>query len=266
MDFRIITRDGQELWIGHVCRPVYGADGRFLGRRGSNRDITHRIQLQAAQQHALQEKEVLLREIHHRVKNNFASIISLVELQQQSVTEPATSALLMQLTQRLRSMSLVHEMLYESGNLVKIDSLRYLQTLTQYLQDAFSSSGAVRIQVTAPNVWISLDHAIPCGLIVNELVTNAFKYAFPGNQPRPGADHCEIQVSATWNGAAYTLMVADNGVGLPDNLDWMKSPSLGLLLVRMLGRHQLQGRLELDRTTGARFTLQFQSPPMAFSS
>lgn len=260
LDFRIITRTGEERWMGHVCQPVYGTDGRFLGRRGSNRDITARKQLEEHLRHSLHEKELLLREVHHRVKNNFASIISLVELQHQDVTDPSASVSWAELTHRLRSMSMVHEMLYESESLAQIDFHRYLEALTQYLQDSFSPSGAIRIQVRAPNVWMSLDHAIPCGLIVNELVTNAFKHAFPADQPRPGADHCEIQVSAAWDGAAYCLTIADNGVGLPEDLDWLSAPSLGLRLVRMLGRHQLQGRLELDRSEGACFTLHFQPP------
>jgi PAS domain S-box-containing protein len=260
LDFRIITRTGQECWVGHVCQPVYGTDGRFLGRRGSNRDITHRKQLEADLRHSLHEKELLLREVHHRVKNNFASIISLVELQQQDVIDPSASVPWAELTHRLRSMSMVHEMLYESQSLAQIDFHRYLESLTQYLQDCFCPSGMIRIQVRSPNVWMSLDHAIPCGLIVNELVTNAFKHAFPGGQPHPGADHCEVQVSAAWDGAAYILTIADNGVGLPEELDWLNAPSLGLRLVRMLGRHQLQGRIELDRSKGARFTLRFQPP------
>jgi PAS domain S-box-containing protein len=224
-------------------------------------DITGRKQMEEALNRSLQEKEVLLREVHHRVKNNFASIIGLVELQHQGVTDPLTSALLTQLTQRLRSMALVHEMLYQSESLDQIDFHRYVQSLCHSLQDAFSPSGVIRVQAAAPGVWMSLDHAIPCGLIVNELVTNAFKYAFPDYKPYSEADYCEIQVSAHWDGKVYNVIVADNGVGLPDTLDWMNAPSLGLLLVRMLGRHQLQGRIELDRTSGAHFSLWFNGKP-----
>jgi PAS domain S-box-containing protein len=266
LDFRIITRDGQERWIGHACQPVYSPDGRFLGRRGSNRDITERKQLEKKLRRSLDEKEVLFREVHHRVKNNFAAIISLVELHHENVTDLSTSALLTQLTQRLRSMSLVHELLYESESLDQIDFHRYLQTLTSYLQDAFNPDGAIRLEANAPGVWMSLDHAIPCGLIVNELVTNALKYAFPGGQPRTGTDGCEIQVVAHGDQTAYTLIIADNGVGFPEGLNGTNSPHLGLRLVHMLGQHQLQGRIEFDCTSGTRFTLRFQRPPSATSS
>jgi two-component sensor histidine kinase len=104
---------------------------------------------------------------------------------------------------------------------------------------------------------MGLDSAVPCGLLITELVTNAFKYAFPAGQPCSAAVGCEIAVSAEWDGAAYTLTVADNGVGLPAGLEWTKTKTLGLLLVKMLGRNQLQGKIELDRTGGTAFRLRF---------
>jgi two-component sensor histidine kinase len=104
---------------------------------------------------------------------------------------------------------------------------------------------------------MGLDSAVPCGLLITELVTNAFKYAFPTGQTCAGAAGCEIAVSAAWDGATYTLTVADNGVGLPAGLDWTKTKTLGLLLVKMLGHNQLQGEIELDRTGGTTFRLQF---------
>jgi len=106
---------------------------------------------------------------------------------------------------------------------------------------------------------MDLDTAIPCGLIVNELVINALKYAFPGHRPRLGAGACEIVVTAAWDGAAYTLAVTDNGVGLPTGMDWATTRTLGLRLVRMLGQHQLGGQLELQGVQGTRFSLRFGS-------
>ena len=104
---------------------------------------------------------------------------------------------------------------------------------------------------------MGLDNAVPCGLFITELTTNAYKYAFPAGRPRPGTGGCEIAVSAAWDGATYTLTVADNGVGLPEDLDWTNTKTLGLLLVKMLGQHQLQGTIEVDRTLGTTFRLQF---------
>jgi PAS domain S-box-containing protein len=224
-------------------------------------DITDRKQAEEALQRALDEREVLLREVHHRVKNNLASIVSLIELQQQGVTDPSALDLLRQLGQRVRATALVHEMLYRAERLDRIDFHRYLQALGYSLQDAFSPDGAIRLQTQAPDVWIELDQAMACGLLVNELVTNAFKYAFPHGQPRPGNQRCEIQVSAMQEGADYTLTIADNGVGLPDGLDWRQAKGLGLVLVRMLGQHQLRGRIDVNRIAGTVFTLRFPAPP-----
>jgi two-component sensor histidine kinase len=164
----------------------------------------------------------------------------------------------MELGNRIRSMALVHEMLYQSGNLNRIDFQEYLQTLVAHLRHAFDPEGAIRIEVAAAGVQMDLDAAIPCGLIVNELMINALKYAFPPDRRRE-ASACQISVAAVWDGAAYTLTVTDNGVGLPASLDWATTRTLGLRLVRMLGQHQLGGQLELHGAHGTCFSLQFGS-------
>jgi two-component sensor histidine kinase len=171
--------------------------------------------------------------------------------------DPPTVSRLAELRNRIKSMALVHEMLYQSGNLSRVDFHGYLQALAGYLRDSLDPRGAIRLRVTAPQIWMNLDTAIPCGLIVNELVTNAFKYAFPEHQPRRGAGACEIGIAADWDGAAYTLTITDNGIGLPASLDWTTTRTLGLRLVSMLGQHQLGGRIELDGANGARFSLRF---------
>jgi hypothetical protein len=124
---------------------------------------------------------------------------------------------------------------------------------------SYQRSENIHISVAAKGVKMGLDNAIPCGLLITELVTNAFKYAFPADMPctGAGAGGCEIAVSMQWDGAAYKLVVADNGVGLPAGLDWTKTKTLGLLLVKMLGQHQLQGQVELYCTGGTTFQLQF---------
>jgi two-component sensor histidine kinase len=208
---------------------------------------------------SLVEKETLLREVHHRVKNNLASIIGLLELQQSRQIEPDNIALLTELGNRIRSMALVHEMLYQSGTLARIDFSAYLRALIGNLRDAFNTAGKIEVRVAADGVWMDLDAAIPCGLIVNELVVNAFKYAFPDHRPRPGASACEISITVIQEDSVYQLTVADNGIGLPADVDWKTTQSLGLQLVRMLGRHQLQGQLELDCGHGVSFSLRFRS-------
>ena len=222
-------------------------------------DITERKRAEEALRAALEQKEMLLREVHHRVKNNLAAIIGLLELQQEGMTEGPLARQLEELGNRIRSMALVHEMLYQSANLNRIDFQEYLQTLVAHLRHAFDPQGAIRIAVAATGVYLDLDAAIPCGLIVNELVINALKYAFPERRPRPGASACEMTVTVAQDGTACTLTVADNGVGLPAGLDWATTRTLGLRLVRLLGRHQLGGQLELDGVQGTRCSLRFGS-------
>ncbi len=225
------------------------------------RDITGRKHAEEALQRSLEEKETLLREIHHRVKNNLAAIISLLELQRDRVTDSPSLLLLKDLGSRIKSMALVHEMLYQSDNLSRIDFHDYLQALVRYLCSSFDPQGAIRLTAVATDIWMPLDAAIPCGLIVNELVVNALKYAFPVDRRSANHPPCDISITLTWENMQYTLMVTDNGVGLPADLDWKTTRTLGLRLVRMLGQHQLQGTLALGRTVGTQFILRFGANP-----
>ena len=219
-----------------------------------------RVQAETSLHTALAEKEALLREVHHRVKNNFASVIGLVDLQRDTLDDERSAAMLTDLSARIRSMAIVHELLYQSESLREIDLQEYVQTLIARLPVIFSGGVAVRFRIEAAGVRMGLDTAVPVGLIINELVTNALKYAFPQGQPRPGAAQCEIAIVATWDGAVYSLTVADNGVGLPPDLDWLTSKTLGLRLVRMLALHQLHGQVEVDRSNGTTFRLRFAPP------
>ncbi len=233
--------------------------GTVLGVFAAARDITERKRAEDALRGSLAEKEVLLREIHHRVKNNLAAIAALLEIQRKTVSDAAATDALNDLASRIQSMSLVHERLYRSENISRIDLKEYVEALVSHIRTSFGSRANLRCEVRASGVEMGLDAAIPCGLIINELVTNAIKYAFPDGKPCGGATDCRIEVSASQAGAAYTLVVADNGVGLPPDLDWTTTSSLGLRLVRMVGQHQLGGHMELDRSAGTRFTLTFGS-------
>jgi PAS domain S-box-containing protein len=258
----VILKDGALLPIEFSAK-VVSRDGDGI-IQSFVRDITKRKQVDEALRESdkalrasLAEKEVLLKEVHHRVKNNLAAVMGLIDLQGQKIVDEAARASLLELSNRIRSMSLVHEQLYRSENLARIDFQDYLNILTAHLHSSYHRSGNIQVSVAADGVKMGLDSAVPCGLLITELVTNAFKYAFPTGQTCAGAAGCEIAVSAAWDGATYTLTVADNGVGLPAGLDWTKTKTLGLLLVKMLGHNQLQGEIELDRTGGTTFRLQF---------
>lgn len=222
---------------------------------GFVRDITERKQTSDALQASLVEKERLLMEVHHRVKNNLAAITALLEMQRQTADGSASTAL-KELGCRIRSMALIHENLHQSGNISRINFEKYFEKLISDVRMLFGPHSFIRCRVKA-DVETSLDIAVPCGMIVNELISNVFRHAFPDASPQSGNDCCEISVSMEWDGNAYTLTVGDNGVGLPAGMDWTKTKTLGLRLVRMLGQRQLRGKLSVDSTNGTRFMLRF---------
>ena len=199
---------------------------------------------------SLHEKEVLLKEIHHRVKNNLQIISSILSLQSGSACSESQATLLRESQDRIRSMALVHEKLYRSRDLSRINFGEYVRNLTASLAHSYIASPAIRIRVDIRDVFLDIDMAIPCGLIINELVSNSFKYAF--RDGRAG----EVYISLSGNGQTYTLVVSDDGVGLPPGMDFRNTPSLGLQLVNTLVS-QLEGTIELDLEKGTSFKITF---------
>lgn len=204
---------------------------------------------------SLREKETLLKEIHHRVKNNLQVIVSLLRLQARHLKDEHARAMFMESQNRVHSISLVHEKLYRAGDLARIDFHDYLLSLTRGLTDGWKGSGVpVDIVIEAAGVQLGVDTAIPCGLIVTELVTNALKHAFEN------AESGSICVSAAAEPQGWLkLTVRDNGIGLPQNLDIGRSGSLGLELVGSLVR-QLSATLEIGRERGTSFEIHFRLP------
>ena len=205
---------------------------------------------------SLVEKEVLLKEVHHRVKNNLTIIIGLIKMEETKADNERFNPLLQELEGRIRAMALVHEGLYKSADLAHIDLQNYIETMSAQIHAQFGADRDIRFSVQAAGVEVNLDSAVPCGLILNELLTNAFKHAFPAGWPGSGAGKCEINVIVNQEGGMNELTVADNGVGLPADLDWEKSEALGLRLIKMLSK-QLNGSIELDRSAGTVFRLKF---------
>lgn len=202
---------------------------------------------------SLKEKEVLLREIHHRVKNNLQIISSLLNLQSEQVNDVQARQLYAVGKERVRAMAMVHEKLYESKDLSGIDFGDYIRSLTHGLNISCNPDPQrirLKIDVESEAVHLKIDHAVPCALILNELVMNGFKHAFPGN--REG----EIFVSLKRNPKENRreLVVADNGVGLPEDFNADESSSLGLQLVTVLSQ-QVEAELRIERSIGTKFTL-----------
>lgn len=226
-----------------------------------HRDITERKQAEAALRTALRDKEALLKEVHHRVKNNLQVITSLLRLESVRSEHLLTKSVLKDMQGRIRAMALLHESLYRSGQFAQVDLSSYLRQVTSKLFRALAlEPDTIRFHLDLAPVWLALDQAVPCGLIVNELVANCLKHGFP--EGRRGEIHITLQLVA--GGPEVQLAVSDNGVGLPENFATRKAHSLGLQLVHDLAR-QLQGRLDAGSNpapgSGAAFTVTFTPLP-----
>jgi PAS domain S-box-containing protein len=215
-------------------------------------DITERKQAEADLQASLQEKKALLREVHHRVKNNLQVITSLLRLEAARSEEPGTKVVLRDMQGRILSMALLHETLYRTGDFGRVDLGQYLKQLAERFYRAQSSaSGKVRLDLDLQPVFVGIDQAIPCGLIVNEMLTNSFKHGFDDQ----ASGEVRLELREKENESVW-LQESDNGVGLPADFEGRRERSLGLQLISDLSR-QLGGRLEISPGPGARFTLTF---------
>jgi PAS domain S-box-containing protein len=247
-------KDGRIIQCEWFNTPLRGEDGTTIGVASLVMDITDRVRAEEDLRQALAEKEVLLQEIHHRVKNNLQVVAGLLELQAQRLSEPAWSEALRESQERIRSIALVHEKLYQGRSLARIGIGEYLESLVAELfRTRLSSDAVVRLNLEVAPATLELRHAAPCGLIINELVTNALKHAFP-----PGWPTAPRSVEVRWEeaGPNWRISVGDNGTGLPPALDWQQAPSLGLRLVRLLCR-QLKGSLRHEPGPGCRFVFEF---------
>ena len=217
------------------------------------RDITERKREEERLKSSLREKEVLLKEIHHRVKNNLQIISSLLNLQSGHIRDPRALEVFKEGQGRVRSMALIHEKLYQSDDLARVDFHEYISNLAAYLFRSYEvNSGAVTLNVESEDVLLGVDTAIPCGLIINELVSNSLKHAFPGGAG--GSINIRLRPAGA---ERLTLAVSDDGVGLPPDFDVRNTPSLGLQLVNTLAR-RLGGEVEVARGAGAEFKITFR--------
>ena len=201
---------------------------------------------------SLKEKELLLKEIHHRVKNNLQVITSLLDLQAGNITDKQTLDLFKESKNRIKSMSLAHEQLYQSKNFSKVDFNKYVQALAGYLFHSYGvNTNNIILKMEIKDSMLNIDQAILCSLIINELVSNVLKHAFPGGK------NGEISINFKKNkNEMFTLIVSDNGVGFPKEIDFRQTKSLGLQLVYMLTQ-QLKGTIELVRDHGTLFKINF---------
>ncbi len=287
-EYRFLARDGRVVWVNGEAQLVRDEQGRPLFLQGVAFDITERKKAEATLRQArdelearvqqrtadlaaanealraeitqrkqaqeqlaasLREKEVLLKEIHHRVKNNLQVIYSLLGLQSGYVQDPAALQMFQESRHRVQSMALIHQMLYQTPDLAQLNFAEYVRELAGHLVRSYSGD-AIALQIDIEPVCFGIDTAIPIGLILNELLTNSLKYAFPGG--RAG----QVSVALRRDGEQYLFRFADDGIGLPAGLEIDQADSLGLRLVTALVG-QLQGMLEIAGGPGTVFTITF---------
>jgi PAS domain S-box-containing protein len=219
-------------------------------------DITRQKQDEKAIRASLEEKVILLREVHHRVKNNLQIIISLVNLQMRQTDDPGVKQIMAETQNRVRAMSLVHEKLYRSESLSRIDFADYTRFLgTQLFSFYGTDTRRVKLDFTLGKIMVDINTAVPLGLLMNELISNALKHAFPNG--REGT----ISISGGYEGDLIMLVVRDNGIGIPEDLDWKNTKTLGMRLITSL-IDQVDGTITLDRKNGTAFTITVKRGPI----
>jgi PAS domain S-box-containing protein len=251
-------RDGAEFSVELTVSLIRNEEDKPVGIMASVVDITEHLKAEEMEKNLL-----LAKEIHHRIKNNLQVISSLLFLQSEYVRDSKTREMFKESQNRVRSMALLHQKLYQSKNLSGIDSSEYIKDLTRNLLSSYGVSDTdIRLAVVAEGITLGMDTAVPCGLIINELVSNSLKHAFPSD----GAGEIRVELTRSERpadvdpqeeAAWYRLVVADNGIGFPEELDFRKTDSLGLKIVCTL-TDQLGGRIELRRNGGSTFTILFQ--------
>lgn len=251
-EYRILQKEGGTRWVCELMSNTCDSAGKPLYVQGSIYDVTDRKLAEESLKASLDEKEALLREIHHRVKNNLQVISSLLRLQARHIPDEGHRLMFLESQNRLESMVLIHELLYRSKDLAKIDLNGYMNGLVNLLLSSFGiGRDKVSFETAVAPVSMSVDTAIPCGLITNELVSNCLKHAFP--EGRTGT----VRIVFGSKDGSFQLVVSDDGIGLPQNLDFTSAHTLGLRLVNTLTK-QLQGDVRIHRSSGTEIAIKFR--------
>ena len=253
-ELKLLAKDGRVIDVSVSSKIIFDKNKRPIGVEGVLRDITDRKRSEEQVKSSLKEKEVLLQEIHHRVKNNMQIISSLLNLQSRNISDKKVKDMFNMSRDRIKSMALIHEKLYQSRDLSKINFAHYIQSLTVHLLHTYNAKeDRIKLSAEAKDVFLDISKAIPCGLIVNELVSNSLKHAFPHDMK----GNIRVQLNAGNNGDVR-LSVSDDGIGISEGVDVQKPESLGLQLVNDL-IDQLGGTLELDLNRGTSYKISFSA-------
>jgi PAS domain S-box-containing protein len=245
-------KDGGTRHVEVSSSVIKDKDGR-MRTVAQIKDITDRKIADDKIKTSLKEKEMLLKEVHHRVKNNMQIVSSLLNLQSKHIEDPSTHDIFREGQNRVRSMALVHEKLYQSEDLARVDFFEYIQSLSNYLFQVYGIKASdVQMEIDVKDFFLDINTAIPCGLIVNEIITNSLKHAFP--KGKKGEIKVRIEpVDPT----SFYLNISDNGIGLPPELNVQTTQTLGLQLVNMLVE-QLSGEYEVQSKAGTDYKIRVQ--------
>ncbi|MFU2192264.1 PAS domain S-box protein [Methanobacterium sp. MZD130B] len=248
----LVNKNNELLNISVNAHYLFNSQNQPIGIEGSLRDISDRKKVELALRKSLEEKELLVKEIHHRVKNNLMVISSLLNLQSRYIKDKKALSMFRESQNRAKSMALIHERLYRSTDLKSIDFGDYIRTLAMDLYRTYvTEPERVKIDMNVENIMIDINTAIPLGLIINELLSNSMKHAFPGKKEG------EINLEFGIKDDEHFLIIRDDGIGFPSDVDYKNTSSLGLQLVNTLTR-QINGEIELDATNGTKFIIKFK--------
>lgn len=233
--------------------PAFDNQGKVTAVEGIAHDVTDRKQYENLIKASLKEKEILLREIHHRVKNNMQIVSSLLELQSARIKDEAYADMFKESHNRIKAMAVVHNKLYKSRDIANIDFDEYAKDIVHGLIKSYGfNENRIRLSIETSGVTLGLDMAIPCGLIINELATNSLKYAFP--EDRKGEIKIELKPISE---GEIQLRVGDDGVGMPEGMNFRNTDTMGLKIVTVLVEKQLNGNIKLDTGKGTVFQMLF---------
>jgi PAS domain S-box-containing protein len=249
-----VRKDGSRFRASGVMTPLRDDAGQLIGFAKVMRDVTERERARERLERANHEKDSLLREIHHRVKNNLQVIVSLLSMHARHVADPHAAELIIETQNRVRAIARIHESLYGSSDLSMVRFGSYLNRLASDLVSFYGMRDRVATHVQAEEITLEIERAIPLALITNELLCNALKHGFP--EGRTGV----ISVALTQNGADARLCVFDDGIGLPKSVNLDTATSMGFHLIRILSA-QLQAHAEMSSNAGTRIALQFAINP-----
>lgn len=245
-------KGGGTVWTEVRANVLRDEDGKITSIMGVSRDISERRKAELALQSSLKEKETLLREIHHRVKNNLGIIYSLIHLQLTRTSDPSMGSLLKNLQNRIQSIALIHQKLYRNDNLSKINFCDYSRELLNMILSSYSDARKhVKVDLSVDKIDLDIETVMPCGLIINELISNSLKYAFPDE--RQGLIRFAFRCIGP---TACVMEFTDNGIGLPKDFDWRKTSTMGMMIIHSLSE-QLGAETEVDSENGVRWKFSF---------